>query len=193
MLTLNYQEDILRHCAGRITPYDADLLFKTAMEINAQKILEIGSMDGCSTMVLGSIAKETGGKLQCIEPVPRKQWRWNIERLGLQEYVEMVFLASPWVPMSIINKPLDYLFIDGDHRTRWAIADYHYFSPFVRVGGRIGFHDWANKDKGVGKMVQEAVGIILRDDEKILKEVGQTTNTRGLIVFEKTGESYRIA
>lgn len=189
---LDFTNDVLRHCGGRLTTLDSELLYKTAMELGPKNILEIGSFDGCSTMILGSIAKMTEGKVQCVEPAPKQKWRWNIERLGLQEWVEMIFAASPWVSTAILRTPIDYLFIDGDHRTRWAIVDYHYFMPFVRIGGRIAFHDWGDAHQ-TGDWVREAVNIILRDDAPLLKEIGQTTNTRGLIVFEKIGDHKKYA
>jgi predicted O-methyltransferase YrrM len=198
---LDFTEDVLRHCGGRLTTHDADLLFNTVSEIQAKNILEIGSMDGCSTMILGSIARETEGLVQCIEPAPKQKWRHNIERLKLQKWVQMHFATSPWLPIERIielckppieNKmtPLDFLFIDGDHRTRWAIVDYHFYMPYVRIGGRIGFHDWWDQHDA-GKWVREAVEIILRDDEQYLKVVGETRNKRGLIVYEKIGDHNR--
>ena len=141
-------------------------------------------------MILGDVARTHNGTLQCLEPAPRQKWRANVDRLNLQKNVELVFASSPWVSMSMINTPIDYLLIDGDHRTRWAIVDYHYFMPFVRMGGHIAFHDWWDQHDA-GKWVREAVEIILRDDEPFLKKIGEAQNARGLIVFEKTGEHNR--
>ena len=39
------------------------------------------------------------------------------------------------------SEPLDFLFIDGDHRYAGVKQDFETFSPFVRRGGIIGFHD----------------------------------------------------
>lgn len=39
------------------------------------------------------------------------------------------------------DKPLDFLFIDGDHRYEGAKADFELYSPLVRPGGLIAFHD----------------------------------------------------
>jgi len=201
--TIDHVEDVLRHCGGRLTTHDADLLYRSAADVQPQNILEIGCMDGCSTMVLGSLLKQLdkGGRLQCIEPAPKQKWRWNVERLGLQKWVHMHFGMSPWVsyekileacvqPIADKNKPIDYLFIDGDHRTRWAIVDYHYYMPFVRIGGRIGFHDWWDQ-KDAGNWVREAVDIIMRDDATLLKMVEETRNKRGYIVFEKIADHNR--
>jgi len=178
-------QDVLTYCGGRLTLPDAELLYKTPMEIKAKNMLEIGSMDGCSSMVLGEVARTNDGLLQCLEPAPKQKWRWNIERLNLQKYVDLIFASSPWIPPEKVNTPLDYLLIDGDHRTRWCLVDYHYWFPFVRVGGRIAFHDW-NERREAGVWVREAVRIILETDSEYLNKLGETQgSTRGLVVFEK--------
>lgn len=202
MADLDFTEDVLRHCGGRITIHDANLLNSSARSIEARNILEIGSMDGCSTMILGNIVRDNQGRLQCIEPAPKQKWRANIERLALQKYVTMHFGGSPWVNHEIIKehcvppvqdpqRPLDYLYIDGDHRTRWAIVDYHYYMPFVRIGGLIGFHDWSD-NKDAGRWVREAVEIIMRDDRDLLQLHGETKNARGYIVYEKVKDHNRF-
>jgi len=183
--TIDFEEDISRHCSGRITPHDAELLYKTAMDIKPKTILEIGCMDGCSSMLFGMIAQLTEGKVQSIEPIQKKNWLDNIARHNLQDYVEMFIGRSPWIPIEKINKPIDYLFIDGDHRTRWAIVDYHYWCEYVRIGGMIAFHDWGDPRPYPGDCVREAVEIILRDDSEMLKKAGESKNRRGTIVFEK--------
>jgi hypothetical protein len=40
-----------------------------------------------------------------------------------------------------LGAPLDFLFIDGDHSLEGVTDDYLRYSPFVRAGGWIGFHD----------------------------------------------------
>jgi len=39
------------------------------------------------------------------------------------------------------GRPIDCLFIDGDHRYEGICQDYALYSPLVRSGGLIGFHD----------------------------------------------------
>lgn len=165
---------------------DLELMVKTAREIKAKNIVEIGCMDGTSTMALAQVAKETEGHLYCIEPRPTGKWKANIRDLDLHDYLTLIMEASPWVNMKIIPKPLDYLLIDGDHRSRWCIVDYHFWEPYVRLGGRIAFHDWTG-GKAVKKWIQRAISIIFEDDSEKLKEVGRhEANDRGMIVFEKT-------
>ena len=183
--------DILNHCGGRLSIDDARILYHTSLGLNSKTILEIGSMDGCSSMVFGYVVQETGGHLYCIEPNPKTKWKANMERLGLTGYATSIMKSSPWIDPTRVAfppgpTPIDYLLIDGDHRTRWTIADYHYWEPYVREGGMIAFHDWTG-GKGVGAMVQRAVGIILEDDEDGLEEVARNeAHDRGLIVFRKT-------
>jgi hypothetical protein len=45
---------------------------------------------------------------------------------------------------------LDFLFIDGDHRYEAIKSDYNMYSPLVRQGGIIGFHDIGEKEEGGG-------------------------------------------
>jgi predicted O-methyltransferase YrrM len=43
----------------------------------------------------------------------------------------------------LAGEPLDFLFIDGDHTYDGVRADFESYSPLVRPGGLIGFHDIA--------------------------------------------------
>ncbi len=55
----------------------------------------------------------------------------------------------------LAGKPLDYLFIDGDHTYEGVKRDFEMYSPLVRGGGMIAFHDIArhrrNEDCQVDK------------------------------------------
>ena len=181
--------DIIRRGKQRMTQSDLDLMDKTARQIGAKTLVETGSMDGCSSMLLGFVAKDNGGRLFCIEPKPTACWKTNIAELGLTENVRLIRVLSRWVELPGVEKGgIDYLFIDGDHRTRWAIVDYHYFFPFVRVGGMIAFHDY-NARKGVAAWVRRAIDIILEDDKEKIEEVCHNdTRDRGIIIFRKVSE-----
>ena len=49
------------------------------------------------------------------------------------------------------GKQLDFLFIDGDHRYEAIKSDYETYSPLVRTGGVIGFHDIGEREEGGGR------------------------------------------
>ncbi len=188
-------EDMVNRSGGNISVRDAEILYETAMEIEAKSILEIGSREGGSSMVLGSVVRQTDGRIFCIDPAFPDKWFQNMKELELRKYSVMIPLASPWtldlnraMRLGEEDRSLDYLFIDGDHRTRWILTDYHYWEPLVRIGGRVAFHDWTGKN-GVGAQVQRAVSIILETDN--LREVIRNDSTdRGIIVFEKRGSSF---
>ena len=187
-ITQEGYEDILNSCGGRLSINDARILYDTSLDIDAQTILEIGSMDGCSSMVFGEVCKLTGGHLYCLEPNPKTKWKANMERLGLSDYATTVMKASPWMDPKLIPQPIDYLLIDGDHRTAWTILDYRFWEPYVRTGGIIAFHDWTGA-KGVAAWVQRAVAIIMEDDADGLEEVARDeSSNRGIIVFKKTAD-----
>jgi cephalosporin hydroxylase len=199
MLTDEQFTDILNSCGGRLSIADAKILYRLALELEAQVIVEIGSKDGCSSMTFAEACKQTGGHLYCIEPSLTGKWAANMKRLDLVQYTTIINEASPWVnPLNIpidadpkdVHYPIiDMLLIDGDHRTRWTITDYHFWEPYVKTGGVIVFHDWTGAN-GVGAWVQRAVSIILEDDADGLEEVARNeSNSRGLIAFRKTAEA----
>lgn len=181
------KEEILDKGGRWISDEDYDLLDRTAREIKATTILEIGSFRGTSSMLFGQIVKENGGILYCVESMPKTEWTDNIKSAGLEDNVKLIKTYSPWVDIREIPTRLDYLFIDGDHRVMCAIADYHFWSPFVRVGGRIAFHDTVLVREGTGDMVAEAIEIIVRERDNI-RLIGECTGQYGTKVFEKVGD-----
>ena len=182
-------EEIYKKTRGRMPPQDQQLLEKTATEIEAKTILEIGSAAGGSSVILGSVAKNFNGHLYCIDPRPEGGWQLNIDYYGLTNYVTMFRVPSPWVNMKKIKFPIDFLFIDGNHRTRWLLVDYHFFFPFVRVGGRIAFHDICGKNNCYANWVRRGIDIIMEDDSDKLKEVGRVESKKGgVLVLEKISD-----
>ena len=175
-------DDIVNSSGGNISAGDAKVLYETAMDIGAKNILEIGSREGGSSMIFGHVAKANGGHVYCIEPMPQQKWFQNIQRHGLSDYVTLIEGMSPWVqlPEGLV---FDEAFFDGDHRSRWLIADYHYHEPSVRPGGLLAFHDWTGA-KGTAEKIRRAVSMILEDDE--LEEVARHEADKcGVIVFRK--------
>ncbi len=182
-----YDEITLRG-KRRLAGEDYIILERHVRATNPKTIVETGSMDGCSSMLFGLIAKEVGAKVFCIEPKPKKGWYENRDYYGLHNTLTLIRSANPWFNIDIIPKPIDFLFIDGNHEQRWALVDYHFLEPFVRVGGRIAFHDY--NSKVYKHKIRAAIELILKTDSNVIKELEYNkTNDRGTIVFEKIGES----
>jgi hypothetical protein len=54
--------------------------------------------------------------------------------------------------------PLDFLFLDGDHTYEGVKQDWETFSPLVRAGGMVGFHDVGNPQlSGVSRFFAESI------------------------------------
>lgn len=103
-------------------------------------ILEIGAAYGTSSKLFAAISKEFDGYTYSLEPCPQKAWYENIKEYALQNYIELIPKASPWVDWE--KRPLiDFLFIDGWHNFRTVIVDYFYWQRYVKDKGFIAFHD----------------------------------------------------
>jgi predicted O-methyltransferase YrrM len=180
-------EQIIIRGNRRLSKNDCELLYNSSKEINAQKILEIGSADGTSSMVFSNVCKETGGHLWCIEPRPKARWYENMKMFELEQYATMVAGFSPWIKEELIPETIDFLLIDGEHRATNAIVDFFYWTRRVRNGGRMAFHDIYGP---VANKVWHGINTLITDYGHHFKEVGRcpVSADRGVIVFEKTVE-----
>jgi predicted O-methyltransferase YrrM len=193
-------DEIIVRGNRRMTVHDLTLLDQHARSIGAKTLVEIGSMDGCSSMILGRVARDNRGNLYCYEPRPKGRWFANIRELDLENHVYMIQHASPWIPREHlpIASPVDFVLIDGDHRTTRAITDYVFWARFVRPGGLIAFHD-IDGGKGVAAFVRTAVSLCVTDDnlkneqgpDYRIHEIARTPEARdrGTIIFEKRADS----
>jgi len=182
----------------RIAVGDLELLQRCCDYCGAKTILEIGSADGGSSVVLGTKAKERGGHLYCIEPFPKSKMIGNMKAYGLDGFFTLVPEASPWVTLNLKSiAPIDLLFIDGRHDIRWCLVDYHYFEPYVREGGVVIFHDTGGtcqedrrqpdyRKSGYVPLVLRAIDIILSTDADSLIQFDlSTAKDGGAMAFTK--------
>lgn len=172
---------VYRICNRRLSVQELEFLYNVADEISPKNILEIGGADGCSSIALGYVAQKYSGQVQTIEPQRCPQWDLNIKSLGLDKYVTKIRGRSIQIPIDKINVPIDFLFIDGDHRTEHCLKDYYYFSDHIKEKGRIAFHDVHSIQKGPG--LKKALAIILEAND--VKQIYDFTKGRGIIVLEK--------
>jgi hypothetical protein len=103
-------------------------------------IVEVGSFDGGTLWAWQQICPEVVGV--------------DLPPPGLEDDVRLNSLGCPIICGdshdeatrdrlidTIQGRPVDMLFIDGDHSYHGVKADYELYSPLVRPGGLIGFHD----------------------------------------------------
>jgi predicted O-methyltransferase YrrM len=153
------------------------ILYALARSMKPESCVEIGSSRGRSACHVGLALRENGrGKLWAIDPHRPTDWNddasvdtygiltRNLGRLGLRDFVEVVredsvAAASSWA------RPIDLLFIDGDHSYDGVKRDWEAFVPFVSPFGVVVFHDtlwdlrpdprYARPDMGVPRFVEE--------------------------------------
>jgi predicted O-methyltransferase YrrM len=126
-------------------------------------VVEIGSWQGKSSLVLGSALRhKRAAELHCIDPfnadgddASRDNYSERATRLGgtlLDRFRANMAAADllqivrprPGYSHDLVGEfraPLDMVFIDGDHAYEAVLRDYRDWSPLLRPGGVLAFHD----------------------------------------------------
>lgn len=139
--------------------------------------VEIGSARGKSACYIGLALKHNGsGRLYAIDPHTSTNWNddksvdtYDIMRDHLQELrlsdVVVVLRDYSKAALNKVPKPIDLLFIDGDHSYEGVKADWDNFTPHMSTFGVVVFHDaiwelkrdseWYRRDMGVPRFVDE--------------------------------------
>ena len=139
--------------------------------------VEIGSARGKSACFVGRALKDNGhGRLYAIDPHTQTAWndvdsvdtyevlQANLRRAKVDGYVEILRATSDVVARSW-NRPIDLIFIDGDHSYDGVRRDWELFSPFLTPFATAVFHDtiwdlrpnprYSRADMGVPRFVEE--------------------------------------
>ena len=152
-------------------------LYGLVRSMKPRVCVEIGSARGRSACHIGLALRENGaGRLYAIDPHRETAWNdsdskdtyrallRNIRRLGLAHYVEVIRRDSAEAAREW-TRPIDLLFIDGDHSHEGVRRDWEAFVRFVAPFGLVVFHDtlwdlrpdpkYARPDMGVPRFVEE--------------------------------------
>jgi predicted O-methyltransferase YrrM len=142
----------------------AELLFTKASSLpDNAVIVEAGSYKGRSTVAMGYACRGTNRHIYSVDlwnPYPIEDWRHNIEKNGLIEYVTP-FQGSSHEILSQWNqltgaKLIDFIFIDASHEYADVLLDFELSFPLVKSGGWIAFHDVGDSDvSGLGRVWRE--------------------------------------
>lgn len=155
MVTREVRE-VVAHIDGWLTDREVEFLFRTARRCPAEAvILEIGSFEGKSTVCLAK-ASQAGPrvKVYAVDPhvgsIEQSMWlggassfeafKRNIERAQVDDVVVPIVTTSQLAAEGW-DKPIGFLWIDGDHSYRGAKLDFALFGRWVVEGGIIAFHD----------------------------------------------------
>lgn len=154
-----------------------DILFMVdaleASRIASGSFLEVGSLLGRSSVIIGREAKGVGEKLYCVDIWDKEEWRVtrkkpkcpddilgtflaNIKNHGLETTVIPIKKESENVLESWI-KPLRFIHIDGCHSYKSVLIDTRWKKHLI-PNGIICFHDYHSKSwPGVVKAVNSEI------------------------------------
>ncbi len=128
-------------------------MFATFLSHNKPaNFMEIGSNRGGMFYVMCNSAIENGIKISLDLPCDRWGNKFNIEKrnIMMKSWDKNIYILEgnssdpkfkPEIEEILNGEQLDVLFIDGDHSYKGVKNDFGLYSPFVKTGGYIGFHD----------------------------------------------------
>lgn len=154
-----------------------------------QQYLEIGVHNGTS---MSYIVNQNWKPVQCIgidlvssteryarDSISMARSEQNITKLNMSNSIIHLLKGSSQsesmvktVETALLSRPVDLLFIDGDHEFAGVERDFLLYSPLVKVGGLIVFDDANTTYPGVLKCIE--------------KHVKQSDNFRIIGLFENT-------
>jgi predicted O-methyltransferase YrrM len=131
-------------------------LTKIVEDMHPKNVLEIGTSRGGTLFIWSRLATKDAHIMSIDLPGGENNWafpRWKEPFyktfISKGQHINLLRGDSHSEEMAarfkkvLGNEKLDFLFIDGDHAYEGVKKDYEYYSPFVRPGGVIAFHDVA--------------------------------------------------
>lgn len=167
-------------------PEEIFWLVENVARIGAKNILEIGSSHGGTLYIWDQIAAP-GGKVVSVDlqELPHGSGH-GITMDFTAARSNLIFLkgsSRDQLTLETVKdffpEGIDFLFIDGDHSYAGAKHDYQWYSPLVRPGGLVAFHDICyDTEIQVGRVFRE---IDVPAHRKLTKEI---THGIGIVVME---------
>ncbi|HTR79999.1 MAG TPA: class I SAM-dependent methyltransferase [Bacteroidota bacterium] len=118
-------------------------LAKGLLAAGAKKLIAIDAFDASGDPESVNSYVEKRGDLPLID-----QFVKNVEDMGVRDIIEIKKGKSNEFVETIPS--LDLLFIDADHSIDGCLADYESYSPKVKMGGLLMFHDYDPRRKDLG-------------------------------------------
>jgi len=170
-LAFLFSSNQLNHNVASLQFDEAALLYRLGRDATTGPVVEIGRFKGGSTFIFASSMRD-GVELWSYDfhvalrpdmpgPDLDAELTQALQRYGLAHKVHLIVGDSRTADPP--HRPLEILFIDGDHSYEGAKADYARWSELVRPGGHMLFHDavdtggYGNHYPGVAQL-QEEIG-----------------------------------
>jgi cephalosporin hydroxylase len=111
-----------------------------------KRILEIGSAHGAGLIFWDRMVGSGGQVVSINSTGPPHPHQWTMDYSTCTSDMHFIAASShDQVSLervkSIFTGPIDFIFIDGDHHYEGVKQDFEMYSPLVRKGGLVGFHD----------------------------------------------------
>jgi len=150
---------------GWLSEKEAVSLYEMSRRLENRKpvVVEIGSWLGKSSFLLAlGLKHRGGGTLYCIDPfnadgdadsrtayqeiastLPvslQQKFEQTMKGLRVDSVIKVLpGYSSQFAPS--FSEAIDLLFIDGDHQYEGVLRDYREWSPHIKAGGVLAFHD----------------------------------------------------
>jgi predicted O-methyltransferase YrrM len=176
-------------------------LLKIFKELNPKYILEIGTANGGTLFCFCKLAQDDATIISIDLPKGEfgggyPEWKIPIYQAFAKENQKLYLLRKDShkqetleeVKKILNGNQLDFLFIDGDHSYEGVKKDFEIYSPLVKKGGIIAFHDIAPKGNpefvgGVPTIYQEIKLNYNYKTHEIIKNLNQDDWGIGVIYF----------
>jgi len=142
---------------GWLTDAQGEFLYNAAKNCQGRGVIvEIGSWKGKSTIWLAKGSKAGSNvKIYAIDPHTGssghkkkrgevwtfEEFKQNIKRANVEDIVVPVVKTSEDAERDWDGKPIELLWIDGEHEYEMVKLDFDLWSPYLVEGGTIAFHD----------------------------------------------------
>ena len=133
-----------RHNANqKLVEFAALIKLLSKQELNV--VLEIGTAHGGTYWTWCRLAKPTA-HLVSVDFPENDEWTARVRSYPRPTQTQTLIRADSHDPQTVrsldgLRGSVDLLFIDGDHSYEGVRADFENYSPLVRPGGLIAFHD----------------------------------------------------
>jgi predicted O-methyltransferase YrrM len=168
-LAFLFSSNQLNHGVASLQIDEAALLYRLGAAATTGPVVELGRFKGGSTLIFAAGMRELvelwsyDAHVALRPDMPGEQLDAELsavlERFGLAHKVHLIVADSRTADPP--KRPLELLFIDGDHSYEGAKADFERWGAFVRSGGHVLLHDavdtggYGNVYPGVARVVAE--------------------------------------
>jgi len=153
---IGHVKEAINKVEGWLADAEGEFLYNAAKNCKGNRVIvEIGSWKGKSTIWLAKGAKAGGNvEIYAIDPhtgssshkrhgeaETLKEFKENLKRANVEDIVVPVVKTSEDAERDWDGKPIELLWIDGEHEYEMVKLDFNLWSPYLIEGGTIAFHD----------------------------------------------------